>query len=78
MKLPKHALSLLLAIPLIISTACGDDDFSGGGGGKKKTDRNDPTKFWIIFSKFKHKDNAIQMTVKVNNPDNLTILKRRI
>ena len=42
MKLPKHALSLLLAIPLIISTACGDDDFSGGGGGKKKTDRNDP------------------------------------
>ena len=44
MKLPKHALSLLLAIPLIISTACGDDDFSGGGGGKKKTDRNDPTK----------------------------------
>ncbi len=75
MKLPKHALSLLLAIPLIISTACGDDDFSGGGGGKKKTDRNDPTKFWVIFSKFEHKDNAIQMTVKVNNPDNLTILK---
>ena len=36
MKLPKHALSLLLAIPLIISTACGDDDFSGGGGGKKE------------------------------------------
>ena len=54
MKLPKHALSLLLAIPLIISTACGDDDFSGGGGGKKKTDRNDPTKFWVIFSKFEH------------------------